>query len=748
MSLRLALNLRDFEPGQAAAGEAFVRGVLPPLAAKLAAERGGVVLLAPVNQATSLSALAPEAEVRAPDASLSGVDVLLCPLGPLDPVAPPVAALATLVDLRHELDPAGLAARDVERLTRSWRRTAASGVPVLTFSEFGQRALVDIYGFDEERVVVAPLAPRRSFEDTGDPGLGADCLVCEREPRRALLEALALLTRNGASPRLLIASGTLAGVEEVRAEAEELGLADLVRFIGRPPERRAAEILKGARALVEPSAAEVFPVAVADAFAAGTPVVAAREGGAGELAGDAALLVDTDDARQLAAGLERVLSEPDLARELVDRGHRRASGLSWERTAETLLEAASSAAGRGRIEVRTEPPLVSVVTPSLNMADYLRHAADSVLSQDYPRLEYLVMDGGSDDGTVELLRSYGDRLRFVSEPDRGQADAINRGFRSTSGEIVAFLNADDTYLPGAVSRAVRGFFDNPEAAVVYGDGLHVNEDGEPVERYPTLDFDPDAFMRGSYICQPAALISRSALERVGLLDDRLQVAIDYDLWIRLSRLYPFARVDELLATSRMHAKAKTTAIRRTAYREGIALVKRHFGYVPLDWLDGYAQFLVEGKDQFFVRSRPGPRSRALALAMGLRHNPLQARRFWREWATDAGLRRFEGRWDDGWISRYYVDEIDVPGDCRHVRVAGRHEAGMKGPLELSVHLEGVPIARLRATERKRFEIAGRCPPQARGRSSRLEITANRTWVPRARGDRRRVSCVIDSITLE
>jgi glycosyltransferase involved in cell wall biosynthesis len=492
----------------------------------------------------------------------------------------------------------------------------------------------------------------------------------------------------------------------------------------------------------------VFPLTVADAFAASTPVVATREGGAGEIAGDAALLVDAGDPRALAAALERVLAEPGLASGLADKGRRRASELSWERTARAVLEAAKGAAARKRIEVRTEPPLVSVVTPSLNMAGYLPQAADSVLAQDYPHLEYVVMDGGSDDGTVDLLRGYGDRLLFVSEPDGGQADAINRGLRSTTGEIVAFLNADDSYLPGAVSRAVRGFLDHPEAAVVYGEGLHVDEDGDPVERYPTLDFDPDALMRGSYICQPAAFISRSALERVGPLDDRLQVAIDYDLWIRLSRLYPFARIPELLATSRMHAKAKTTAIRRTAYREGITLVKRHFGYVPLDWLDGYAQFLVEGTDQFFARSRPGPRSRALALLMGLRHNPLEARRFWREWATDAGLRRFQGRWDDGWISRYFLDEVDVPSDCRRVRVSGRHEAGMKGPLELSVHLEGVPVARLHATERERFEISGRCPPQARGHSSRLEITANRTWVPRARGDRRRVSCVIDSITLE
>src|SRR5579871_3122093 len=110
-------------------------------------------------------------------------------------------------------------------------------------------------------------------------------------------------------------------------------------------------------------------------------------------------------------------------------------------------------------------PLVSIVTPSLNMGRFLEETILSVLEQDYPHVEYLVMDGGSSDGTLETLRRYDGRLRYISAPDSGQADAVNRGFAQTSGPIFAFLNADDTYLPGALSAVVQAFQDHPEAAV-------------------------------------------------------------------------------------------------------------------------------------------------------------------------------------------------------------------------------------------------------------------------------------------
>src|SRR5574337_438603 len=157
-------------------------------------------------------------------------------------------------------------------------------------------------------------------------------------------------------------------------------------------------------------------------------------------------------------------------------------------------------------------PLVSIITPSFNQGRFIRDTIESVLSQGYPRLEYLVMDGGSTDETVEILRSYGDRLIWRSAPDGGQADAVNTGVRLAKGEIIGWLNSDDTYQPGAIKAAVDYLIAYPETAVVYGDAHYIDERGEVIGTYPTEDFDLDRLAQACLICQPTAFIRRSALE--------------------------------------------------------------------------------------------------------------------------------------------------------------------------------------------------------------------------------------------
>lgn len=273
-------------------------------------------------------------------------------------------------------------------------------------------------------------------------------------------------------------------------------------------------------------------------------------------------------------------------------------------------------------------PLVTIVTPSYNMAPFLRQAVASVLDQDYPSVEYVVIDGGSTDGSVEILKEYGSRLRYVSEPDRGQADAVNRGFLKGSGSLFAFLNADDYYYPGAVRAAVEAFERDPEAGAVYGEANHVDAAGAVLGRYPTRLFDSGRFQTGCYICQPACFMRSDVFRAAGMLNPNLRFALDYDLWIRIARRWSMRKIDDCLACSRLHPGAKTVSSARQVYREIFQVLKAHYGYVPIEWIYGYAALLLDGEARPRGVAPPTAAAGALSLLLGSIENPRHLFRFW------------------------------------------------------------------------------------------------------------------------
>lgn len=204
--------------------------------------------------------------------------------------------------------------------------------------------------------------------------------------------------------------------------------------------------------------------------------------------------------------------------------------------------------------------LVSVITPSLNQAPFLQHTLNSVLDQEYPELEYLVVDGGSSDGSLEIIRANADRLAWwVSEPDTGQAAAINKGVSHARGEIVAWLNSDDYYLPGTVRSAVRAMEAHPDAVLLYGNMQAVDASGRLINmlRYPRVSLND--LLCFSIIGQPAVFMRRRALNAVGGLDPRFHLLLDHQLWIKLTAFGPIAHVDETWAAARYHPEAKNTA---------------------------------------------------------------------------------------------------------------------------------------------------------------------------------------------
>ncbi|MGM0879648.1 MAG: glycosyltransferase family 2 protein [Bacillota bacterium] len=238
-----------------------------------------------------------------------------------------------------------------------------------------------------------------------------------------------------------------------------------------------------------------------------------------------------------------------------------------------------------------EFPLVSVITPSYNQADFIQETIDSVWAQDYPNLEHIVIDGGSTDGTVEILKKYthlGERFRFISEPDHGQSDAINKGLKLANGEFIGWLNSDDTYLPGAISKAVDALREHSDWAVVYGNAYHVNQHNQILNPYPIKPFNRKHLFEFCIICQPAAFLRKDIFEAVGGVDETLHFCMDYDLWIRISKDYPIGYINEDLANSRLHPSCKSALrIVDTGLPEIIKTSMKHFGTVANDWLFHY-----------------------------------------------------------------------------------------------------------------------------------------------------------------
>jgi glycosyltransferase involved in cell wall biosynthesis len=257
------------------------------------------------------------------------------------------------------------------------------------------------------------------------------------------------------------------------------------------------------------------------------------------------------------------------------------------------------------------PVRVSVVTPSFQQGRFLRRCIDSVLAQDYPAIDYSVRDGGSTDETVAILRSYGDRIRWVSEPDGGQAAAINAGLRESQGEIVAYLNSDDRLAPGAVGAAVRALAAHPEAGVVYGRAEITDETGKPLRPFPTQAFDREIFIQHCFVSQPAAFWRRSLHGRFGYFSPEFDHTLDYEFWLRLMcGGVGFHYADALWAYACEHGEAKSSRLRGEIFRQIRDLQVRHLGYCGRNWWEQYLRYLRDEKGGLW-RALPGKRDRRL-----------------------------------------------------------------------------------------------------------------------------------------
>jgi len=224
-------------------------------------------------------------------------------------------------------------------------------------------------------------------------------------------------------------------------------------------------------------------------------------------------------------------------------------------------------------------PKISIITPSFNQAKFLRRTIESVVTQDYPNIEYIIIDGGSNDGSLEIIQAYEEHLAYwESIPDHGQTDAINKGFGKATGKYLAWLNSDDVYHPGSIAEAVEYLENHPDVGMVYGDCTFIDAQGSRIGFFPAAQTDYARLRRGYvHIPQQSSFFRAELWNKVGPLDPSFYFAMDYDLWVRLAREAPLVYLPgRIWASFRLHGDAKTIAadakcwpeMLRVHYREG------------------------------------------------------------------------------------------------------------------------------------------------------------------------------------
>jgi len=239
-------------------------------------------------------------------------------------------------------------------------------------------------------------------------------------------------------------------------------------------------------------------------------------------------------------------------------------------------------------------PLVTVVTPCFNSAAFIEDTIRSVLGQTYQPIEYIVMDGGSTDGTVDIVRRYADRLILISEPDQGQSDAINKGWRMARGDILAWLNADDVYFPETVATAVSYLDAHPDVAWVYGRQETFDPEGRVFPfRFPVSEWDYNRLLnKAPYICQPTVFLRRQIVEEMGYLREDLYYVMDYEYWLRIGRRYPGRLVPAIRAGVKHYRETKTMSggVKRMAELEAMRAEYGATGFLTgyrHEWVESY-----------------------------------------------------------------------------------------------------------------------------------------------------------------
>ena len=643
------------------------------------------------------------------------LDVWFCPLFHLIPEDCSIPSAVMIFDIQQEYYPENFSKYELQERRKQTSNTLKKANKILTISEFSKKTIIEKYNISPEKIAVTYLDADHCFNNPFDDLLNKKVKTNLPEkyifypanmwPHKnhlALLEAYQILkNRYGFDADLVFTGNQDKETDKIKAFIESNDLRNQVRYLGYIPQNEMPYIFHNAQLLVFPSKFEGFGIPLVEAMKSNLPIVCANSTCIPEIVGDAAVLFDENDPENIAETILRVYQDDNLKNKLLTYSEQRKNLFSWETCATTTIDILQS------LYVPVEPkamfletryPLVSIITPSYNQGEFIKATIDSVLNQDYPNIEYIVMDGGSTDETVEILKSYGDKIIWVSEKDGGQADAVNKGIAKAKGDIIGWLNSDDTYCEGAISRIVDYFYSHPKIDMVYGEGYYIDKSGKITDRYPTAMFNYEELAHTCYICQPTAFFTTDIVKKVGLLDKDLHLCMDYELWMKIGRVGKVAYISDYLATSRMYEENKTLSRRTEVYKEVCKTVKKYYGYVPRSWCQGYAYYLTDGKNNKLYK--------LVLLALFLKYNitnfkymKLCVKKYLKKKIKPESIsEKFTGRYADGWIGKEYGIDLLATQEKRKLCIQGTHLLPFSATLAIDVIVDGVVVDSIELNE--------------------------------------------------
>lgn len=510
-------------------------------------------------------------------------------------------------DIQHEVFPEFFSPQMLEARQKAFQQVMAYAAAIGTLTEFSRRTILEHPDNRCRDVFLMPPALTRApGSESGSEALSEaenallptgryfyyPANLWPHKNHRRVLQAFELFLKK-ATPENnyeFIFTGHPDGWEALQSEFASLP----VRHLGFVRPAMLQRLYQGATALVDFSLYEGFGMPLLEAFEAGAPVICSNNTSLPEVGGQAVLTCDPLDVPAMSECMLQISHDESLRTRLVEAGRGRLANYSWEASAQALMEAIRRvsnpdlATRKMDSSLLDQPgedlPLVTIVTPSYNQGRFLRRAIESILNQTYPNIEYMVMDGGSKDESVEVLKSYGDRFPWVSERDKGQTDAVKKGFARGHGEILAFVNSDDELLPHAVETVVRYFQEHPEVDMVYGKAYYTDEDNRIIGMYNTDDYSFTRLVWDNPVCQPAAFWRKRIADKIGEWNADLHYAMDHEYWMRIDRAGgKIVHIPDVLAISRLHDETKTSTAREKIVKEVFLVSQKWAGYVSLSY---------------------------------------------------------------------------------------------------------------------------------------------------------------------